>query len=110
MIFNFLDEKEENKGIVFAELYEIFKNIEKEKVMKIPSQILEIIKKQRDPNLNIKINWNAPLENQKLHEDTINVLGWINLNFWAETQDEKDRLIEIFYSTKELKPYSKNKY
>ena len=97
MIFDFLEGKE-NIDIVCSEIYEILKNIEKNKVMKIPSEILEMIKEHRNPNLKVNINWNEPLENQNLNKDTINLLGWINLNFWAETEEERDRLIKLFYS------------
>lgn len=86
----------DNKGIIYAELYEILKSIDKMKVMKVPIDILNTIIRESDKNYNINIDWSRPLEEQNLHEDTINVLGWINLNYWAETEEEKDNLKRLY--------------
>lgn len=86
----------ENKGIIYTEVYEILKNIDKMKVMKIPIDILNTIIRERDKSHIVDIDWSKSLEEQNLHEDTINVLGWINLSFWAETEDEKEKLKNIY--------------
>ncbi len=86
----------DNKGRVYAEIYEILKSISKMKVMQIPVDVLNIIISERDKNYIINIDWSKPLEDQNLLEDTINVLGWINLNFWVETQEEKENLKRLY--------------
>lgn len=94
MILGFLDTIEtENRKIVYSELYEILRNIEKDKVMQIPSYIIKEIIYGRDKEYKVIINWNKPLTEQKFNEDTINVLGWINSKFWKQNEKEELSLI-----------------
>ena len=75
------------KDIVFAEVYEILKNIEKEKVMKIPSDIINMIKNGRNIRLDINIDWAEPLQNQGFCKDTINIIGYFNKHYWLEHEE-----------------------
>ena len=80
-------------GIVYSELYEILKNINKEKVMKIPPKVINKIINERDENYEVKINWNKSLTEQDINQNTKNILAWINLKYWA-SEEEKDILLE----------------
>ena len=73
----------EDIGVVYSELYEILKNINKEKVMKISPKIIDKIINERDKNYEPKINWNKPLTQQNINQNTKNILAWINLKYWA---------------------------
>ena len=74
---------------VYTEVYEILKVLDKQLVMKIPQEILQTIVNHVDETYEVKIDWNLPLEEQSLHEDTFNVLGWLNLNFWVEGEEKE---------------------
>ena len=75
----------------FSEVYEIFKLMPQELLNKIPKKFYEIIKEERDKEYlpNIK----EPIENQKLKDETIILLGLIYRDFLC-SQDEKKRLQE----------------
>ncbi len=75
----------------FSEVYEIFKLMPQELLNKIPQKFYEIIKEERDKEYlpNIK----EPIENQKLKDETIILLGLIYRDFLC-SQDEKKRLQE----------------
>lgn len=75
----------------FSEVYEIFKLMPQELLNKIPQNFYEIIKEERDKEYlpNIK----EPIENQKLKDETIILLGLIYRDFLC-SQDEKKRLQE----------------
>ena len=49
---------------VYSELYEILKNIDKNKVMKLPKDIIDKIIKNRDVNIPVIIDWSRSLESQ----------------------------------------------
>ena len=53
-----------DKSLVYSEVYEILKNIEKEKVMLIPEEIIKKIKSNVDPNYKDKIDWSKKLSVQ----------------------------------------------
>ena len=75
------------KDIVFAEVYEILKNIEKEKVMKIPPYFINMIKNGRNIRLDINIDWTKPLQSQGFCKDTINIIGYFNKYYWLEHEE-----------------------
>ena len=82
----------------FSEIYEIFKLMPQELLNKIPQKFCEIIKEERDKEdiPNIK----EPIENQKLKDETIILLGLIYRDFLCST-DERKKLQEK--DAKELK-------
>jgi hypothetical protein len=89
-----------DKSLVYSEVYEILKNIEKEKVMLIPEEIIKKIKSNVDPNYKDKIDWSKKLAVQNLQADTINIIGYFNYNFWCDTDDKKRKYREIVYNNK----------
>lgn len=89
-----------DKSLVYSEVYEILKNIEKEKVMLIPEEIIKKIKSNVDPNYKDKIDWSKRLSVQNLQADTINIIGYFNYNFWCDTDDKKRKYREIVYNNK----------
>lgn len=93
-----------NKTLVYSEVYEILKNLDKEKVMLIPESIIEKIKSNVDPDYEDKINWSKKLSTQNLQKDTINIIGFLNYNYWCETPEKKREYLEIVYNNR----YQKN--
>ena len=89
-----------DRSLVYSEVYEILKNIEKEKVMLIPEEIIKKIKSNVDPNYKDKIDWSKKLSVQNLQADTINIIGYFNYNFWCDTDDKKRKYREIVYNNK----------
>lgn len=50
---------------------------------------------------NPKYEPNIPLENQKIKRDSIAMIALLHLNYWCDTQEEKDKLERL---------YTKNEY
>ena len=75
----------------FTEVYEIFNLMPKELLNKIPTKFYEMIEAERDKEYfpNIK----EPLENQKLKNETIIILGLIYRDFLCSTE-EREKLQE----------------
>ena len=71
----------------FEEIYEIFNLMPKELIDKIPLNFYNMIKEERDTNY--KPNIKEPLENQKLKDETIIILGLIYRDFLCSQQEKK---------------------
>ena len=72
----------ENYYIALAEVDEILKYIESKFITKIPKDILEVIKNNKAPNVVFKYNITKSLIEQNVHKETLEILSYINYNFW----------------------------
>ena len=76
---------EEEKRKAYSEVVEILKLIEnEEKIEKIPFEVIELIKRNSDPEYKPNISKEIPIENQNLMEDTYSILAWIANKYWGE--------------------------
>lgn len=96
----------------FEEIYEIFNLMPKELLNKIPTKFYEIIKTERDTNYSPNIQ--EPLEEHKLKNETIIILGLIYRDFLCSPEEkrilkEKDAK-ELQEIEKELKEQIREEY
>ena len=71
----------------FSEIYEIFKLMPQELLNKIPNKFYEMIEEERDKGYIPNIH--EPLENQKLRDETIIILGLIYRDFLCPLEERK---------------------
>ena len=81
----------------FSEVYEILSYMDKATVMKIPTEILINIKNRRNINYKSKINPEDIFNKNNISEDTINILAWLDVNYWID-KEKKKQLIKNYYS------------
>ena len=74
----------------YSEVYEILKNMDKYTVMKIPIEILENIKNNRDKKYISKIEPNDLFNKNNISEKAIEIIAWIYVNYWAEMQEKEE--------------------
>lgn len=79
----------------YSEVYEILKLVDKEYFDKIPKKFVEFLEREKDNNYIPNINENIPLEEQKLLNDTINILAMIKLDYWCSSEEEKSELLKL---------------
>ncbi len=79
----------------YSEVYEILKMVDKEYFDKIPKKFVEFLEREKDNNYIPNINENIPLEEQKLLNDTINILAMIKLDYWCSSEEEKSELLKL---------------
>jgi len=75
----------------YEEIYEILSCMDKKTVMKIPEYVLKNIKEKRNPNFKTKIDINNIFEEKNVSTDTIDILCWLDYQFWME----EERKVEI---------------
>ena len=67
-------------------------------VMKIPIEILNKIKKNKNDEYISKIDKNNIFNRDNVLPETIKYIAWLDVNFW-ESEEEKERLNETIINT-----------
>lgn len=68
----------------FVEVDEIIKYLPKKEFSKIPNELIDLIRKNKDSKYIWKYDSNKKLEEQNIHKDTIAILSYINTEFILE--------------------------
>jgi len=81
----------ENKSqLAYAEVDAILDMLETEAVEKIPVKVREFFKNEKDKNYIPKISEDfSEIENMELMRETICLLTILDINYWCETEEEK---------------------
>lgn len=88
-----------NKRLV--EVDEVLKYFSKEDLLKIPEEIKQIIKENKDENYIWKYDETKTLKEQGLSEDTLAILAYFNMEFLLN--DEQKELMKQFHEFNERK-------
>lgn len=98
---------EEEKRKAYSEVVEILKLIDDEKrIEKIPFEVIELIKRNSDPEYKPSIDKEKPLEDQGLRTETYSIIGWIASKYWNENiieQNVEDDICESNIQKEESK-------
>ena len=85
----------------FVEVDEILKYLSKKDFSKIPNELLNLIKENKDSRYIWKYNSNKKLKEQNIHKDTIAILSYINTKFILE--DKQKTLMKNIHEFNEMK-------
>lgn len=80
----------------YSEIYEFLGLLSDEQRDKIPQKLREFFKEERDTNYIKGINPTEPIKNQNLKEETLGIIALLNLQYWCEDENEKQRLKEVY--------------
>lgn len=79
--------------IAYAEVDEILNCIEESYKSRVPEKVRLFFKEERDREYKVIIDPKKPLSNQNLKRKTIILLAMLNLNYWCDSEEEKQELI-----------------
>lgn len=79
-----------NNRIAYAEVYEILRNMDKAVVMKIPIEILNVFKNQRDINYISRIDSKDLFNPDNVEKKTRDIIAWLDLEYWATAEEKKE--------------------
>ena len=85
-----------NTRQAYSEVDEFLGLISNEHRNKIPKKLREFFREEKDTNYIKGINPNVPIKNQKLKEETLDIIALLNLQYWCEDENEKKRLKEVY--------------
>ena len=80
----------------YAEVDKVLTFMENKYVDKIPVKMREMFKSEKLEGYNPIINPKIPLDEQNLQKRTLAILAMLNLNYWCESEKEKQELISLY--------------
>lgn len=87
--------KSEEK-IAYKQLITILNNMEPEYKEKIPKKLVKLFEENSAENYEFHLDLTRPLQEQELNSKTLALLAMLNLNYWCETEEEKQELIKHY--------------
>ena len=90
----------------YTEIYNFIELLDEYNRNKVPKKLREFFKREKDNTYTKTINPNTPIKEQNLKEETLALIAMLNLQYWCEDEEEKQRLKKI-YSDNEIKHQQK---
>lgn len=84
----------EKYGIAMAETLHYLKGISQDDINKIPDNFITFLKNNASQNYECKFDYTRPLKELNLKNETRGLIAMICLNYWCETEDQKNSFIE----------------
>ena len=81
----------DNSSLAYSEVYAILNMIEDEYKERVPKNVMDFFEEERDKEYNPIIDVNIPLEKQNLKRKTLVLLAILNLNYWCDSEEEKNK-------------------
>ena len=79
----------------YAEVFEVLKYMDRNIVMKIPLDIIELFSQNKNDNYKSKIDYNDIFNKNNISKKALNILAWLNINYFSSIE-EKQNLIKIY--------------
>lgn len=86
----------------YSEIDEFLSLLKDEEINKVPKKIRDLFKEEKDKNYKKIIDPNKPIKEQNLKEETLALIALLNLQYWCEDEQEKERLKEIYAKNEKL--------
>ncbi|MBO6233034.1 MAG: hypothetical protein J6N78_03120 [Clostridia bacterium] len=91
-----------NDEIVYAEIDAILNLMDEKYINRIPQKLKNIFKEEKSLDYKPVIDTKKALNEQKLQKGTMIILAMLCLNYWCDSEEEKQELIKA-YSENERK-------
>ena len=96
--------------LAYAEVDEILNLLEKEYRERVPEKIRNFFKEEKMPDYNLKIEIGKQLTEQNLKRETMVLLAILNINYWCDSEEEKQMFIDEMAKNEEEKRELEEKY
>lgn len=80
--------------LAYAEIDEILNLLEDKYREQVPEKVRIFFKEEKMPDYTPTIDVNIPLIQQNLKRETIVLLAILNLNYWCDTAEEKQQILD----------------
>lgn len=89
--------------MAYAEVDALLELLEDEYKEKVPEKVRNFFKEEKIEDYEFKIDINKPLTEQKIRRETMVLLAILNINYWCDTEEEKQQWMnELKKNEKEL--------
>lgn len=93
----------DNSSLAYSEVCTILNMLEDEYKERVPKNVMDFFEEERDKEYNPIIDVNIPLEKQNLKRKALVLLAILNLNYWCDSEEEKQEILDSFAKNEELK-------
>ena len=81
---------------IYSEVYGILNILGKNYIEKLPSNLYNMIKQEKANEYNPQYDSSIALEQQNIKRESLSMIALFHLNYWCDSQDEKNKLKELF--------------
>lgn len=91
-----------NTRQVYSEVDEFLRLLSNEQRNKVPEKLRELFFQKKDSDYKKEIDATIPIKDQNLKEETLAIIALLNLQYWCEDQNEKQRLKEVYAKNEQV--------
>ena len=91
-----------NTRQAYSEIDEFLGLLSIEQRNKVPQKLRELFKRERDKEYIKRIDSTIPIKEQNLKEETLAIIALLNLQYWCEDEEEKERLQKVYSNNEKL--------
>ena len=96
--------------MAYSEVYEILNLMEDEDKKKVTQEIRDFFKEQKMKEYKPKIRTDIPLTEQNLRRETVVLLTILVINYWCDSEEEKQSFIDELEKNEKIKMKLQEKY
>lgn len=97
-------------SMAYADIYYILNSLDEEYVNKIPTQLIEFFRENREPYYLSNLDMTKPLTEQYIRKETEQIICLLNLNYWCSPEEKKELLKKYSLNEKTLQEQLHEKY
>lgn len=91
-----------NTRQAYSEIDEFLGLLSNEQRNKIPQKLRDFFKEEKDQDYKKGINPKVSIKDQNLKEETLGIIALLNLQYWCEDENEKQRLKEVYAKNEQV--------
>ncbi|MFR2787881.1 MAG: hypothetical protein ACLTBX_03745 [Clostridia bacterium] len=99
-----------NNMMAYSEVYEVLNLMENEYRKRVPQKVIDFFDDERMKEYKPEIRVDIPLEEQNLRRETVILLVILTINYWCDTEEEKQSFISELERNEQLKKELAEKY
>lgn len=89
-------EVSKNTRIAYAEINSFIELLPEKEKTKIPNDLVDFFRKEKDKETTKKLSLDIPIEEQNLNDETWNLIALLYLKYLCEDENEKKELEKIY--------------
>ena len=96
--------------MAYSEVYEVLNLMEDEDKERVPQEVRNFFEEQRMKEYKPKIRTDIPLTEQNLRRETLVLLTILVINYWCDSEEEKQSFIDELGKNEKIKMKLQEKY
>ena len=96
--------------MAYSEIFEILSLMEEEDKEKVPQEVRDFFEEQRMKEYKPNIRTDIPLTEQNLRRETVVLLTILVINYWCDSEEEKQSFINELEKNEKVKKELQEKY